>query len=100
MSNPFGDTRFERKPSGAFIVDGKEVAHTLRCCHCGGHFVSVRGSGKKRGWCTVCRSITCGKAGCDVCVPFEARLEVLEGRTSGRYKDGVIRLLDRHGNVL
>ena len=76
--NPFGDVKFERKPSGAFIVDGIEVAHTLCCCHCNAHFVMVRNSGRIRGFCMKCMQITCGRLECNVCIPFERKLEMME----------------------
>ena len=68
-------SQFEPKPSGYIIVDGQEVAHTLRCCHCQCHFVSVRGSGHIRGHCLRCDAITCGRPECDTCMPWEARIE-------------------------
>src|SRR5687768_17355560 len=76
---PFKDAQFEKNPSGAIIMDGVEVAHTLQCCHCSAHFVSVRGSGKRRGFCLKCRKVTCGKAACDVCIPYEAKLDLSDG---------------------
>lgn len=63
------------RPSGAILIDGHHAADTVACAHCGGHFVMVRGSGKIRGWCTRCRAMTCGAPACDVCVPYEQRLE-------------------------
>jgi hypothetical protein len=78
MENPFGPVKYERTPKGAFVVEGVELAHTLQCCHCGNHFVSIKGSGKTRGFCLNCSGITCGGPGCDVCVPFEKRLELHE----------------------
>jgi len=71
-------SQYERKPSGYILLDDKEVAATLQCCHCGGHFVSIKGSGKKRGFCMCCMRVTCGAAGCDHCVPFDRRLELYE----------------------
>jgi hypothetical protein len=75
----YPNAKFERKPDGVIIVDGKEVAHTLQCCHCNAHFASVRGSGKKRGFCVRCHHVTCGKLECDVCIPFEEKLARMEG---------------------
>ena len=99
--NPFGDVQFERKPNGYIIIDGQEVAHTLQCCHCGIHFVSIRGSGKIRGKCFACNGITCGKQECDVCVPFEAKLEYEEtGKIFTRFLTNTIQLLDKYGKVL
>lgn len=79
MSNP-QDAQFLRRPSGAILIDGVERFHTVRCCHHGGHFVMVRGSGTIRGYCTRCQAITCGARACDVCVPFERQLEIEEAR--------------------
>lgn len=84
------DAQFERKPAGVIIIGGEEVAHTRMCCHCGTHFVSVKGSGKVRGWCTLCTAITCGDPKCDPCVPYELRIEVMEGK-SVRYKGQVFK---------
>ena len=53
-----------------------EVA-TLQCCHCGGHFPYVPGSGRTMGWCMNCSGYVCGPA-CSACVPFEQQLENLE----------------------
>lgn len=63
---------------GGFIVDGKQVATTLQCPHCGGHFVPVQGSGKRRCWCLKCCAVTCGRPECDECVPIEKQLELIE----------------------
>lgn len=78
MRNPFGNTKFEKKPGGAIILDGIEVAHTLQCCHCNAHYVSVKGSGKRRGFCMRCMKSTCGRVECDVCIPFEEKLNKYE----------------------
>lgn len=63
---------------GNIVIDGNEVATTLRCPHCGGHFVSMRGSGARRTFCRKCMAVTCGKHQCDACSPFEAQLEQME----------------------
>jgi hypothetical protein len=72
------------RQEGAFIVDGKEVADTMRCCHCGIHFVVQRGSGVKRGFCMGCNHVTCGGPRCWDHVPFEKKLDLHE-KTRGRY---------------
>lgn len=77
-NNPFGEVKFERKPSGAFLINGEEVAHTIQCGHCGCHFVSVKGSGKVRGFCLKCMKATCGKVECDICITSERKLEIIE----------------------
>lgn len=74
----FADAKFERKPHGAFIVDGKEVGFSLQCPHCGAHFLSVKGSGKRRAFCTKCMAVTCGDRACDACKPFEKWLSEME----------------------
>lgn len=60
------------KPSGTIIISdplrNREVqADTMQCVHCGKHWISVRGSGKRRGFCQKCMGITCGNRMCDVC---------------------------------
>lgn len=71
--------KYERRAAGAVVVDGKEVGHTLRCPHCGAHFVSVQGSGKKRGYCRDCAKVVCGAEQCMQHVPLNAWLEQQEG---------------------
>lgn len=66
------------RPHGHWLVDGKEVADTLQCVHCGDHFVVVFGSGKRRGFCMNCNGTTCGKPGCHACIPFEKKLDLYE----------------------
>lgn len=69
---------------------------TLQCVHCGMHWVRQPGSGIKRGFCLKCMGVTCGKEACDECVPYEARIELMEGAKPGqaarRYKDANERL--------
>ncbi len=71
------------KPSGVICVDGKEVASTRQCVHCGSHWIPVKGSGTRRGYCLKCHGHTCGPD-CPLarfgCVPFETYLEILEGK--------------------
>lgn len=74
----FNDAVYERKPSGTILVGGREVAHTKQCPHCQEHFISVKGSGKLRGFCMRCMAITCGKQACHICVPFEKKIEAME----------------------
>lgn len=66
---------------GSIIIDGREVANTVQCCHCAGHFLYQRGSGTTRGFCTRCSQITCGKPECDPCRPFEKWLEMVERKS-------------------
>ncbi len=68
------------REDGAILVDGVQVATTHQCCHCGGHFTSVKGSGTRRGFCLKCMRVTCGAPECDPCVPFEKKLEMMERR--------------------
>jgi hypothetical protein len=78
---PFQDIKqaeYVRKPAGVIIIDGVEVASTRDCTHCGGHFISFRGSGIRRGFCCNCMGDTCGKPECDPCRPFKQRLDDYE----------------------
>lgn len=83
---------------GGMVVDGVQRGSTLQCPHCGCHFESVAGSGKRRTFCLHCMAVTCGGRGCDACIPVEARLENAEGRRT-RY-DEEIRKLTGQGGVL
>ena len=72
------------KPKGHIIINGQTVADTLQCCHCQGHWIPIRGSGKRRGFCMNCGSVTCGRPSCDRCLPWEKKLELIEkGKISG-----------------
>lgn len=73
----YRDAQFERKPHGIIFVDGKEVAHTLQCPHCGGHFTSIKGSGHRRHWCLKCAAVTCGSQACVPCRSFLHEIERL-----------------------
>ena len=70
------------KPKGYLYTvesDGRMEEHdTFQCCHCNAHFMIVKGSGKIRGFCMKCMQVTCGKLECDICVPFEKKLEAIE----------------------
>jgi hypothetical protein len=52
------------KPDGYIIIDGQERAQTLKCRHCGGHWIVLKGSGIRRGWCIKCNGPLCGKEKC------------------------------------
>jgi hypothetical protein len=86
-----------REHSG-ILSDGVQVVSLLQCPHCGGHFESMPGSGKRRTFCLKCSAVTCGNPACDPCVPFEARLEHAEGAKT-RY-DSVIRQMTSEGAIL
>jgi hypothetical protein len=79
-----GQPAWVRNPHGAFIVDGKEVGNTLQCPHCGGHFLSVRGSGARRTWCMRCMAVTCGNHSCDACRPYEQQMAEIEAKAGIR----------------
>ena len=97
-TKPSGKSKFERNPDGAFIINGQEVGHTLQCVHCGMHFLSVRGSGKVRGWCTLCKGITCGKPECDAHIPHEGKLEFSEAVAANNLKV-IKKLLNRYPDL-
>jgi hypothetical protein len=99
----FADAQFEHKPSGYIFVDGIEVAHTKQCCHCGIHFISRKGSGKIRAHCRLCNKITCGAPACDVHVPFQAKLDFVDGGgglKSNKWDQEIIGIFDKYGNLL
>jgi hypothetical protein len=77
-----GQQNFEaesvRKPNGHIIIEGHEVADTLKCCHCGHIWIPIKGSGRVRGWCTKCNAVTCGSQECHTCYPFDKKIEDYE----------------------
>lgn len=72
-----------RTPHGGIMLDGKHVADTLRCCHCGRVWIPIRGSGAKRGFCTRCNDVTCGPECTGVCEPIEKKMERYEKESRG-----------------
>lgn len=68
-----------RHGKGAIVVNGQHIGETHQCVHCGKHWEVIRGSGRKRGYCILCKGVTCGHEACNICVPFEAWLEFQEG---------------------
>ena len=75
----YANASYDHRYAGTILIDGRDVAITRQCVHCGDHFVSVRGSGATRGWCTRCNGIVCGPK-CAACVPFEQQLLAMEGK--------------------
>lgn len=84
---------------GGIVVDGVQVASTLRCPHCGGHFESCPGSGKRRAFCLRCQRVTCGNPACDPCIPVEARCEFFEGKKTS-YDDEINKLIQGGATLL
>ena len=82
LMDDYGDAKHERHAHGFVILNGKQVATTLQCPHCGAHFVSRKGSGHRRTFCMKCMAVTCGNRECDPCRPFleELGLDRLQGR--------------------
>ena len=60
--------------------DGTLERDTLQCVHCNKHYIVRPGSGKRRGWCTLCAGTTCGEEACLPCIPFERKLDAFERR--------------------
>lgn len=75
---------------GSILIDGREVANTVECCHCNGHFLFTRGSGVRRGWCQRCMRMTCGNPACDPCRPWEQQMEEIERKASLHARLGLV----------
>ena len=58
---------------------GVQEKETYQCCHHNGHFARNVGQGPPA-MCLMCMQPTCGSKACDVCIPFEAKLEAWEGK--------------------
>lgn len=73
-----------RRPNGHVVYtdrDGTEhERQTLSCRHCQLIWAVEPGSGRRRGWCMSCHGPTCGREGCDICVPLEKAIEAAERR--------------------
>ncbi len=72
----YGDAQHERKPHGIIFADGKEVAVTLQCPHCGGHFMSRKGSGHRRIFCMYHMAVCCGQEGCPECPKLAGEIKM------------------------
>ncbi len=61
--------------------DGPDIEYnTLQCCHCNGHFEVIPGGIEGiSNFCPNCYAPHCGQPPCWTCVPFEAKLEAMEG---------------------
>lgn len=84
-----------RKPDGYTKTTGPygEIVDcdTLRCCHCGGHWEVIVGSGRFRGECRRCMGYTCGQPACMICHTWQQKLENLEnGRPRLELPTGVV----------
>ncbi len=76
-------SKFQSSPhaSGNVIitdVTGNHQADTLKCIHCQHVWVVVKGSGRKRGFCTSCMGPTCGSHACMECDHFMKKIERAE----------------------
>jgi hypothetical protein len=79
----YEDAQWHRKPSGSIVQDGKEVAYTLMCRHCGCHFVYrkfrkiIDGGGLYI--CRKCGGDVCGRKRCIMeCRPIEKQIDLEE----------------------
>lgn len=73
----------QRQPAGVILIstpDGKvRDMDTVRCAHCGTHWVPEPGSGRERGWCFRCAALTCGREPCETtCQTVEQWCERIE----------------------
>lgn len=84
-----------RRYSGEIRIEGEDgtiiEAQTLTCCHCSRMWKHQPGSGRTRGFCSLCDGLTCGRRECGSSyhVPFERRLEISESRA--RLREAVAR---------
>jgi hypothetical protein len=81
----YEDAAWHRKPSGFIYLDDKEVACTMQCAHCGGHFVYRRNT--IHSGCANCRdggrySLLCDNPSCHhLCKFFLQKLDEYEKGT-------------------
>ena len=91
----YDDVRAPRSDAhgGYIALDGKVVAQTQSCGHCGAHWPIRPGSGTLRGLCRGCMRHTCGDPACDAdgpngCVTWERKMEIIESREKLRCRAG------------
>jgi hypothetical protein len=60
-----------RRPAGALLEEGRQVADILQCCHCQYTWRLQPGSGRVRGFCYRHMRVTCGQPQCNVCTEPE-----------------------------
>lgn len=72
----YGDAKHERKPHGIVFSNGKEVATTLMCPHCFTHFISRKGSGMRRIFCTYHMEVCCGAEACPPCPKLAGEIQM------------------------
>lgn len=83
-----------RNPEGHAVIvglDGRtEEIDTFTCCHCNGivHVPARAKPGDFGSWCTLCMKMHCAKKGCDICVPFEKKMEQQEASYHARRSYG------------
>jgi hypothetical protein len=88
-----------RNTLGAIVLDGRHVANTAQCVHCGSHEEIIAGSGKKRGYCPMCKGFVCGLEGCmKECTPFEARVELTEALAAGKMQE-VTKIRSKYSHI-
>jgi hypothetical protein len=80
LVDDYSNAQHERKPHGLIFIDGKEVASTLMCPHCGAHFVSRKGSGIRRTLCIKHMAVTCGHPKCDPCTDMMGEMGMSDAR--------------------
>jgi len=89
VADSYKDAAWHRKPSGYILLNGVEVACSMQCAHCGGHFVYRKNS--LHAGCGRCRdggrySLLCEKKSChDECKFFLQKLD--------EYEKGIIKVL-------
>lgn len=76
-----------KRVAGSIVITGPLLSgqvseyETRMCIHCQMHFLIEPESGQKRGFCTNCNGVTCGKVKCETeCTHFEKAIEIMEGR--------------------
>lgn len=96
----------KNKTDGAIVLDGKWVADTLQCVHCGSHEEIIPGSGKKRAFCPKHPEnpgglgFVCGRPACmHVCIPIDAQLDYVEAKQREDSKKTVKELLKKYPQI-
>ena len=92
----------DKNISGQVVIsgdNGRQSLKTYQCCHCSKHWIVKPESGRLRGYCTSCKKVTCGAKRCNVCLPFEAKLDYAEA-LQARNQSIINKLTSRYPAIM
>ena len=67
-----------KRVAGSVLRDDRLVSETLQCVVCGAHFEIAPEKPEKRGWNVQLKGFTCGQEACNMGIPNDRYLDMLE----------------------